>query len=390
MKIFLRLFLFAFIALCNNNTKAGVSTSDSTNEYNHIPGVEYTTPVIECTGRLFRRQQVITFSSDNGQVSYQPEPDLCVKISGPGAPTLLFPYTTKQFVSPPLSLIPGVAYTIEIVICSTGDHKFIPVPSGSPIINRFPYINVTLTVPDCNPVYNEHKNVRPELSLGVLGVFSTDSDGGLGHGAVINVKVAIPLKADFFIPVIASYGQQNIKDIAGKIRSRYLITDTAISPQVIAKNTKADNFSIGAGIDTRWYSNRVSITTGFVIGYQVITQPEFTVQDAVITEANSSVKLQYLRSGKFKAAGIFFQPQIDLTYWISPVIGITLNAGYNIAPPFKGTTATWYGADANKNGFYTKEELQNGQAFTETVRQNVSSVSAGASLTIKIPSKNNK
>jgi hypothetical protein len=111
------------------------------------PEVVFVPPTIRCIDGS--TDVVVEFSSSNGQPSYQPSANQCVKITDASGELVLpykgagDPYLTPVYTSPPLSLTPGATYMSEIVWC-TGGHAY---PGKAP----FPYTNAILTAPKCAP-----------------------------------------------------------------------------------------------------------------------------------------------------------------------------------------------------------------------------------------------
>lgn len=147
------------------------------------PPVHFTAPVAHCSGS--GADALIEFASYSNTPNYQPSPGGCVSIvdaQGQLVAPLLAPtpYTTKQFTSPPLALIPGETYTVQIRFCSTGALIY-----GAPIA-EFPYADATVTAPACNSArgmtWGEYPDADPSDGVANVGCQPLGSSCDAYHG----------------------------------------------------------------------------------------------------------------------------------------------------------------------------------------------------------------
>jgi hypothetical protein len=203
-----------------------------------IPLIVWDTPSLQCAGT---GGTTLNVSSHNGQPSYQPQPNQCIKLTDttgqlvPGSPPAGFAYTTPQFVSPPLSLVPGANYTLEIVMCSTGVHAYPPAAS---MPNPFPYANASLAAPNCRKgmSWGNHGPSDP-----VSGVLRVGCQPGASAGGDCNpyvgdtaCSVQLPLlcRKALSLPRPASYA-------GSRWSGNVIATTPPVSPAAAGLNTRA-------------------------------------------------------------------------------------------------------------------------------------------------------
>ena len=185
---------------------------------------------------------IVEVSSYTGKPSYQPQQDLCIRITDtngalvPGSPSPGYPYTTPEFASPPLSLAAGAAYTVEIVYCSTGGHAF---PLSTTMPNPFPYANATLTAPNCRKGMTWGKYGDSDPVSGVLRVgCQPNGSGGVGCNpytgdTACSVQLPMLCRKSLSLPKPASY-------TGSRWSGNVVATTPPVSPDSAALNTRAD------------------------------------------------------------------------------------------------------------------------------------------------------
>ena len=204
----------------------------------HLP-VLWNAPAVQCGNA---GGAIVEVSSYTGQSAYQPAHDQCIKIVDAngslvsGSPSPGYPYTTPQFASPTLPLIPGNIYTVEIVYCSTGGHAY---PPSATMPNPFPYANATLTAPNCRKGMTWGKYGNSDPISGVLRVgCQPNGNSGVGcnpyHGdTACSVQLPMLCRKSLSLPKPAYYS-------GSRWSGNVIATTPPVSPDSAALNTRAD------------------------------------------------------------------------------------------------------------------------------------------------------